>query len=594
MSQYFQKIRNQVMWDRLIAVVEEQARTMMRVAFSPVVREAGDLSAGIFSTTGQLLAQAVTGTPGHINSMARSVKHFMGEFPPEMMQPGDAFITNDPWKGTGHLFDLTVVTPAFDGDRLVALHACTAHVADIGGNGPDIGSRDVLAEGLFIPIMQLCSRGKVDSRLINLMRANSREPDRLEGDVYALMASNLAGAERLKRMLEEYRIRDLDALSTHILDASDRSMREAIGRWPQGSYTNSMRIDGIDEPIDFVATLKIESDMIRIDFSGTSPVSRYGINCPLCYSDAYSSFGVKCLVAPRLANNAAVLSRISVTAPENCIVNALPPAPVTGRSMIGQVLPDVVFGCFDQAMPGEVPAEGTGGSSTLRLGAGPGIGGVTTGKFTAFILQSFQNGGMGAHPRLDGLSATAYPSGVKSIAIEVTEALTPLVVWKKELRTDSGGAGRRRGGLGQVLEIGSREPAPFAIFARFQRVEYPARGRRGGMDGAAGTVNLKSGAPIKRNGTQLVPPGDRLIIELAGGGGLGSPLERPADLVLDDVKNGLVSRDRARDVYRVEVRDDLSIDEEATAKRRCATALATATPAGRCVAGDAGNENERP
>ena len=568
MSDHFQKIRNQVMWDRLIAVVEEQARTMMRVAFSPVVREAGDLSAGVFNPAGELLAQAVTGTPGHINSMARSVKHFMNVFPPDTMRPGDAFITNDPWKGTGHLFDLTVVTPAFDAERLVALFACTAHVADIGGNGPDLGSRDVLAEGLFVPIMPLCREGNVDRWLINLLRANSREPDRLEGDVYALMASNQAGIDRLRRMMEEYRIRDLDALSAHILQSSDRSMREAIARLPPGVYANAMRIDGIDEPIDFVATLTIEPDMLRIDFAGTSGVSRYGINCPMCYTDAYTSFGVKCLVAPRLANNAAVLSRIRVTAPENCIVNALPPAPVTGRSTIGQVLPDVVFGCFDKAMPGLAPAEGTGGSSTLRLGAGPGITGGAAGKSTPFMLQSFQSGGMGAHPKLDGLSATAFPSGVKSIAIEVTEALTPLVFWKKELRRDSGGAGRHRGGLGQVMEIGSREDAPFAIFARFQRADYPARGRDGGLDGAPAAVSLRSGAPFKRRGTQLIPAGDRILIELPGGGGLGDPLARAPAAVAEDVRNGLVSRDCARDVYKIALREDLSVDEDATAKLR--------------------------
>ncbi len=568
MSDQFQKIRNQVMWDRLIAVVEEQARTMMRVAFSPVVREAGDLSAGIFNRSGELLAQAVTGTPGHINSMARSVKHFMNEIKPETMRPGDAFITNDPWKGTGHLFDLTVVTPAFDGDRLVALFACTAHVADIGGNGPDLGSRDVFAEGLFIPIMPLCNRGKIEPWLINLLRANSREPDRLEGDVHALLASNQAGINRLMRMMEEYGIRDLDALSAHILQSSDRSMREAIGRLRQGVYSNAMRIDGIDEPIDFVATLTIEPDMIRIDYSGTSGVSRYGINCPLCYTQAYTGFGVKCLVAPRLANNAAVLSRIDVTAPENCIVNALPPAPVTGRATIGQVLPDVVFGCFDQAMPGQVPAEGTGGSSTLRLGASAGITPALAGKSTSFMLHSFQSGGMGAHPKLDGLSATAFPSGVKSIAIEVTEALTPLVFWKRQLRRDSGGAGRHRGGLGQVIEIGNREDAPFAIFARFQRADYPARGRGGGMDGAPAAVSLKSGAAIKRRGTQMIPPGDRLLIELPGGGGLGDPLERAPEMVIEDLKNGFVSRECARDIYKIAVRDDLSVDDHATAKLR--------------------------
>jgi N-methylhydantoinase B len=566
----FQKIRNQVMWDRLIAVVEEQARTMMRVAFSTVVREAGDLSAGVFNPAGQLLAQAVTGTPGHINSMARSVKHFMNKIPPERMRSGDVFVTNDPWKGTGHLFDLTVVTPAFHDGRLVALFACTAHVADIGGNGPDPESRDVFAEGLFIPIMPLCDEGKINPWLMNLLRANSREPDRLEGDIYALVASNEAGANRLKRMMEEYRISDLGALSTHILEASDKSMREAIRKLPKGSWSHAMRIDGFDKPIDLVATLTIEEDMIRIDFSGTSGVSRYGINCPICYTDAYTSFGVKCLVAPRLANNAAVLARISVTAPDNCIVNALFPAPVTARAVIGQMLPDVVFGCFDQAMPGEVPAEGTGASWSLRLGGGPGITGNIDAKSTSFMSQTFQSGGMGAHPKLDGLAATPFPSGVKAIAVEVTEALTPLVVWKKELRADSGGAGHHRGGLGQVMEIGSREDAPFAIFARFQRVDYPARGRRDGSDGAAGIARLKSGSQLKSRGTQLIPKGDRLIVEMPGGGGLGNPAERDPELVAEDLHNGFISKESAQALYKVVVRGDRSVDLDATNKLRSA------------------------
>ncbi|MCC6888718.1 MAG: hydantoinase B/oxoprolinase family protein [Hyphomicrobiales bacterium] len=570
MSDNFQTIRNQVMWDRLIAVVEEQARTMMRVAFSTVVREAGDLSAGVFNPKGQLLAQAVTGTPGHINSMARSVGHFMRVFPPDQMRAGDVYVTNDPWKGTGHLFDLTVVTPTFRDGRLVALFACTAHVADIGGNGPDPGSRDVFAEGLFIPIMPLCSEGKINAWFMNLLRANSREPDRLEGDVYALVASNDAGAGRLLRMMEEYGIESLDGLSEHILTVSDASMRDAIRKLPSGSWSHAMRIDGFDEPIDFKATLTIDRETIHIDFSGTSGVSRYGINCPLCYTEAYTSFGVKCLVAPRLSNNAAVLSRIKVTAPDNCIVNAPFPAPVTARAVIGQMLPDLVFGCFDQAMPGQVPAEGTGASWTMRLGAGPGIAGDSATK--PFMSQSFQSGGMGANPRLDGLAATAFPSGVKCIAIEVTESLAPIVVWKKELRADSGGAGRHRGGLGQVMEIGSRDDAPFAIFARFQRINYPARGRRGGSNGAPGAIGLTSGGEIDSRGTPVIPAGDRVILEMPGGGGLGDPAERDPTAVIEDLRNGYISKESALRLYKVAVRDDLSVDEAATQRLRQGTA----------------------
>ncbi len=236
--------------------------------------------------------------------------------------------------------------------------------------------------------------------------------------------------------------------------------------------------------------------------------------------------------------------------------------------MIGQMLPDVVFGCFDEAMPGMVPAEGTGASWGLRLSSSPGLTGNSSDKFTSFISQTSQSGGMGARPKLDGLAATTFPAGVKATAIEITEALTPLVVWKKELREGSGGAGRHRGGLGQVMEIGNREDAAFAVFARFQRIEYPARGRAGGADGAPGVVRLKSGLPIKSRGTQLVPKGDRLIVEMPGGGGLGNPLERAPELVADDLENGFIGRETARDLYKVVVRDDLSVDAQATAALR--------------------------
>jgi N-methylhydantoinase B len=567
MSDKFNLIRHQVMWDRLISLVEEQARTLMRVAFSTVVREAGDLSAGIFDLQGRLLAQAVTGTPGHINSMARAIKDFLKVFPPEKMRQGDVYFTNDPWRGTGHLFDFMVVTPTFRNGKLVALFACTAHVADIGGNGPDPNSRDVFAEGLFIPIMPLVNAGEINHWLMKLLLANSREPEKLEGDVYALIASNEAGGKRLIKMMEEYKLETIDELAEHILTASDRSMREAIAKLPKGTWRHSVTIDGFADPVDLCATLTIDGETIHIDFAGSSPVSKYGINCPIGYTHAYTSFGVKCLVAPRLANNAAVLDRIMVTAPEGVIVNAPFPAPVTARALIGQMLPDVAFGCFEQAMPGRAPAEGTGASWSLRFGAGPGVTGPGS-RGTAFLSQNFQSGGMGAHWLHDGMAATPYPSGVKAIAVEITEALTPLVFWRKELRRDSGGAGAFRGGLGQTIEVGNREDAPFAIFARFQRVKYPAAGRGGGANGAGGTLSLASGAPVSPRGTQVIPPGERLVVEMPGGGGIGEPAKRDPQAVAHDVTNGYVSREAARDIYKVVFNDDGSVNEASTAQAR--------------------------
>jgi N-methylhydantoinase B len=317
--------------------------------------------------------------------------------------------------------------------------------------------------------------------------------------------------------------------------------------------------------VDLVATLTIENDVIRVDYTGTSGVSKYGINCPMCYCDAYTSFGVKCVVAPRLPNNSAVLARIVVTAPEGSIVNAPPPCAVTARSVVGQMLPDLMFGCFDQAMPNTVPAEGTGMVWSLRIGAGRGIS--SSGQAT-FISHTFQSGGIGAHPKLDGLSATPFPSGVKAIAVEVVETTTPLVIWRKELRPESGGAGYRRGGMGQIMEIGNAGEAEFAIFARFERVVHPPRGRRGGANGSVGIVRLKSGRELKPKGVQLVPQGDRLIVEMPGGGGFGESVRREPELVALDVENELITRETAHDTYKVFIRDDFTIDEDRTAALR--------------------------
>jgi N-methylhydantoinase B len=409
--------------------------------------------------------------------------------------------------------------------------------------------------------MPLCRQGTMDRWLLKLIRANVREPDRLEGDIYALVACNETGSNQLLRMMTEYHLVDLDELSRHILDASDRAMAAAIAKLPNGTWTNAMRIDGFEAPVDLVGTLTIEDDVIRVDYTGTSGVSKFGINCPMCYCDAYTSFGVKCIVAPDLPNNSAVLARIVVTAPEDAIVNAPYPCAVTARSVVGQMLPDVIFGCFDQAIAGRAPAEGTGMVWSLRIGAGRGISNSAK---PAFISHTFQSGGVGAHPALDGLSATPFPSGVKAIAVEVTEATTPLIVWRKELRPDSGGAGYRRGGLGQVMEIGNADEEEFAIFARFERVEHPPRGRRGGVNGAAGVVTLKSGKTLKPKGVQIIPAGDRLVVEMPGGGGFGDPTSREPERVAADVRKGFVTREVGLDIYKVALDDQFVVDRGAT------------------------------
>jgi len=540
------EIEMQVMWNRLIAVVEEQAQTLLRTAFSSIVREAGDLSAGVFDRRGRMLAQAVTGTPGHVNSMAESVVHFIRHFPLETMKPGDIYISNDPWMGTGHLNDFVLTTPCFHRGRLVALFSCTSHLMDIGGIGFGPDATDVFMEGLYIPMLKLADRGRLNETLMAMIRANTRLPVDTEGDVYSLANCNDVGCKRLVEMMDEFDLDDLDRLADHICDRSRAGVLAEIAKLPKGSWSNKMTVDGYDEPIDLVATLTISDGGIHVDYTGTSPASKRGINVPMAYTTAYTVFGLGCIVASRIPNNAGSLSPLTVSAPEGSILNAPKPKPVLSRHVTGQMLPDVVFGCLRQAIPNRVPAEGTSClfNITLRGQTGDKLRG-NYGFATTFT----SNGGTGARPGKDGLSATAYPSGVRGTPVEIAEQIMPVIFWKKEFREDSGGAGRSRGGLGQVIEIGSAIDQPFELLAAFDRIEHPPRGRDGGHDGKAATVRLKSGKTLKGKGFQLVPAGDRLVIETSGGGGLGDPGSRAEELVERDLREGLISARTARDVY---------------------------------------------
>jgi N-methylhydantoinase B len=573
-------IQLQIMWDRLIAVVEEQAQTLIRTGFSTSTREAGDVSAGVFDNRGRMLAQAVTGTPGHVNAMARAVYHFLDKFPLETMEEGDVFLTNDPWKGTGHLHDFTFVTPTFRQGRCVGLFASTSHVVDIGGRGMGPDARQVYEEGIYVPLMRFARGGQVDATLIEMIEVNVRESVQVIGDLYSLAACNEVGGRRLVAMMDEFGIDALEPVAEHIIARSREASIEAIRRVPHGTYRNAMRVDGYDKPIDLVAEMKVTADGIFVDFSGTSGVSAYGINVPFCYTEAYSSFGVKCIVAPKVPNNEGSLSVIHISAPEGSILNAKHPAPVATRHITGQLLPDLMFGCLHQALGGGVPAEGTSCLWNLFVMGGPGrVPDVDPEEIAAaqgFNVMSFHSGGTGARPGKDGMSATAFPSGVRNCPVEVTESISPILVTRKEYRPDSGGAGEFRGGLGQIIEAVNLEDYPFGISANYDRVHFPPRGREGGRNGANGVVRTGSGRPLKGKGQQSVARGDSFVIESPGGGGLGDPRRRAAERVLDDVRAGLVSIEAARRDYGVVITPDLNLDADATRALRSQPATASA------------------
>ena len=565
------RIQRQIMWNRLIAVVEEQAQIMIRTAFSTTVREAGDLSAGVFDLHGRMMAQAVTGTPGHVNSMAESVGHFLAKFPAETMREGDHYITNDPWLGTGHLHDLTVVTPAFLRGAVVGLFANTAHVIDIGGLGMGPEGRSVFEEGLYIPIIKCFDQGHPNETFFDFIRAGSRLPVELEGDIYSLCACNDAGAHRLAEMMDEFAMDSLDALAAFIFDSSLAATLAEIGRLSKGCFSAEIYSDGYEEPVRLAAAMTILDDAIDVDFAGTSGLSNRGINVPPAYCRAYSCFGIKCVVAPDVPNNWASLSPFHMTIPEGCILNAPRPYPVSVRHVVGHLLPDLMMGCLHQTVPERVTAEGASALWNPPLRGGGAVSGQSRSNHPVvddFEIITFNSGGTGARPNSDGLDATAFPSGVRTMPVEATENVAPVVFWRKELRPDSGGAGRTRGGIGQVMEIATKGDLEFAVNAIFDRVGHPPKGREGGGNGAPGVVHLKSGARLRTKGFQIIGDGERLILELPGGGGLGDPTARDPALVARDVRDGLVSASAARALYKVECGEDGTLDTTATMQLR--------------------------
>ena len=558
----------EVMWTRLQAVVEEQAQVLIRTAFSPIVRECGDISAGVFAPDGRMLAQAVTGTPGHINTMAAAVGLMLAHVPLHTMQPGDVYTTNDPWMASGHLNDVLLVAPVFDGPTPVALTACTSHLYDLGGLGMGPNGSDVHDEGLFIPPMKLVERGAVSAMLVRIFKANSRSPESNEGDLYALIACCEVGGRRLLEMMREFGLRDLDGLGAYVLGASNAAAKAAITEVPNGVYRNRMVLDGYDFEIGLEATMTVGDDAIVTDFTGTSRCSRYGINVPLSYAAAYSVFGIRCLVGPDIPNNAGSLAPFVVSAPEGCILNAPFPAPVAMRHTVGQLTCDLVLGCLHQALPGQVPAEGASCMWDLPLRSAA-LSGLDA-DATTFAIELTHNGGTGARPGADGLSATGWPSGVWGSQVEVTESTVPVRVRRRELIPDSGGAGRQRGGLGQIIELESSEGRPIEFFASLERMKYPARGRAGGAAGRLGRACLRSGRQLAGKGEHTIPEGDRLIFETPGGGGYGDPVERRAEAVAADVAKGLVSRESAERLYAVVLDEAGGLDAEATRELRVA------------------------
>ena len=552
----------EVLWNRLISITNEQAAALMHSSFTTVVREAGDLSAGVFDRGGNMLAQAVTGTPGHINTMATGVRHFARKHPIDSLRPGDSLVTNDPWIVSGHLHDITVLTPVFHRGRGVGWFANTCHAMDIGGRTLGADAREVFEEGLNIPIMKLFREGELNRELIDIVRANVRVPDEVEGDLYAQQAGNDAGARKLIRMMEEEGLEEIEDLSRAILGRSEKATGDAIAAIADGTWEDEVEIDGFDESLKIRAAITVAGRRITVDFAGSSPQVDRGINVVYNYTHAYTTYPIKCAVSPEVPNNEGSFRPVTVRAPEGSILNARFPCAVGARHLIGHFLSQAVFGALSQVIPERVLADGSAGLWNTQL-----EGRDRNGRLFAYIF--FSAGGMGARPDSDGLSATAFPSGIRGVPAEAIESVSPVLMLRRALRPDSGGAGKFRGGLGQemVLKVDSGEETLHSPM--YDRTRSAARGFDGGGDGAPGELFLGNGESLHPKRKYLLPPDETVTLRLPGGGGFGSPLERDPGRVLEDVRQGRVTPEAALREYGVVLDTERwAVNAEATAAAR--------------------------
>jgi N-methylhydantoinase B len=513
----------EILWSNLIGIVTERAKALQRIAFSPIVREAGDFACALFDRRGRMVAQATIGTPGHINSLAIAGGHMVQRFANDV-KPGDVLITNDPWLSAGHLFDITVLSPIHDGDRVLAYIGSTIHHTDIGGYGIGAGARDVHEEGLWIPPLKLYNAGLPCPVLHALIGQNVRTPDAVFGDLAAQVSGGQVASERLAAMCERYGLTDIEELSDEIIARSESATRAAIRKLKPGTVHGESRFDvpgGQVITLKAAVTIDTEGGEILVDFTGSTPQVPTGVNVVLNYTKAYSSFAIRSFLNPELPNNAGSLAPIRVHAPEGSILNCAYPAPVSARHIVGMYVPMPILNALYNVAPERVLAEGSGGIWTMQI-----HGKRADGRpFTSSMFN--YSGGMGARATRSGPSATCYPAGIAAVPVEIIEAVTPIIFDRKELRPNSGGDGAVRGGDGQIIQFRLDTRQEWLLNVIASRIEEPPRGLGGGGPGRPGIFHI-NGAPVRDHKKLAMQPDDVVLFETPGGGGYGSADAAPA------------------------------------------------------------------
>ncbi len=543
-AQKFDPVSLGIMWDRLISITDECVSALVRTSFSAIVRESYDLSVVLFAPSGNSLAQGTFSMPSFTGTAPDTMRHMLRRIPPETLKPGDVLITNDPWMGTGHLFDVNVVRPVFRGDRLVAYTLSITHLPDIGGRGFSATASQFYEEGLRLPICKLVRAGRINEELLEMIETNVRVSGQVIGDLKANITCNEVGGRLLLQFMDEYRISDLEPLSQAIIGQTERAMREKIARIPDGLYRNEMPYEGPDGPIKLACTVKVAGDSVHVDFAGTDAAVDLAINVPLCYSKAFAAYSIKCVTIPGIPNNEGCIRPITVSAPEGCILNAQPPSATGARHVTGHFVNPLVFGALANALPDQI--QGDCGSHDILSFQGR----DRDGRVIANMY--FAASGMGALRGKDGASVTPAPANITGTPTEVWENLTGMTVLSRRLFPDSGGPGESRGGLGQEVVMRNDTGHPMVVSFFAQWTDFPPRGKHGGREGHVRRYWI-NGEQVNPRGRFPLKPGDTIRFVNAGGGGFGDPKLRPREKIAEDIRNGFVTREGALRDYGIRI-----------------------------------------
>lgn len=529
-----------ILWDRLISITDEIVSTLVRTSFSINVRESYDLSCVLFDAEGNPIAQGSYSVPSFTGTSGPTIQHMFKKFPPETLEEGDVIATNDPWMGTGHLYDISVMRPVFRKGKRVGFTMSITHLPDIGGAGNSAGLSEIYEEGLRLPVVKLMKRGKLNDELMDIIRTNVRVNEQVVGDIMANISCNEVGGRLLAEFMDEYSIDDLAPLSQAIRDQSERVIREKIALIPDGTYTNKIQIEGIKEPITLACEIVKKGETVSVDFSGTGDCVRAAINVPFCYTRAWAAYSIKCLTCPETPNNEGQVRPITITAPENCILNAQPPWPTAGRHSVGHFVVPLMFGALAKALPNVIQAD-PGMMNIFNV-----QGKHRDGRDVASLF--FLAGGFGAHDGLDGAPTTPAPSNMGVVPTEVWENLTSMTVVKRELLADSGGPGKFRGGVGQEVVLRNDTGNLLTVSFMGLRTQFPAVGFHGGKAGGVRRYMI-DGKEAHPKGRYVLAPGAIVVIHEAGGGGFGDPHDRAPASVEDDIRKGLVTPEGAKRDY---------------------------------------------